>query len=47
MDEEKLKTVCSSIARAVQKYLASEEHRKEFERWYEERYGKSYEWRKQ
>lgn len=47
MDEVKLKTTCSAIARAVQKYMADEEHRKEFERWYEERYKRKYEWRKQ
>lgn len=44
---EELRSVCSMIAKAVQKYMADEEHRKEFERWYEMKYGRKYEWRKQ
>lgn len=44
---EELRSVCFMIAKAVQRYMVDEEHRKEFERWYEERYGRKYEWRKQ
>lgn len=34
------------IAQRVRDYFKDEDHRAEFERWYEERYGKKYAWKK-
>lgn len=47
MDDQKLKLVATTIARCVQKYMAIQENREAFERWYENVYHKTYEWRKQ
>lgn len=38
--------LCLLLAQKVREYYADEEHRKKFERWYEERYGTKYEWKK-
>lgn len=40
-----LKAVSSLLARKVREYFETPEHRKEFEKWYEQRYGKAYQWR--
>lgn len=32
------------LARSVREYFKDEKNRKEFEHWYEQRYGKPYEW---
>ena len=34
------------LARTVSRYLQSAEHRREFEAWYEQTYGKKYTWKK-
>lgn len=34
------------LARTVSQHLQSEEHRREFEVWYEKTYGKKYIWKK-
>ena len=39
------KAVSSLLARSVREYFKDENHRKEFELWYERRYGKPYEWK--
>lgn len=33
------------LARSVREYFGDETHRQEFERWYEKRCGKKYEWK--
>lgn len=35
-----------SVAGKVREYFSDEQHRREFETWYEERYGKKYEWKR-
>lgn len=34
------------LAKKVSRYLEIEEHRREFEEWYEKTYGKKYVWKK-
>lgn len=36
---------CDILMRKVSDYYKDEEHRKQFEKWYREKYGKEYEWR--
>ncbi len=38
--------LCSVLADRVKGYFKDEENRKKFEIWYQEKYGKPYEWRK-
>lgn len=38
--------LCSVLADRVKEYFTTEENRKRFEVWYEEKYGKPYQWRK-
>ena len=33
------------VSKKVQAYFQDEEHRKEFEIWYQKKYGKPYQWR--
>lgn len=42
---KEMETVCKTIAKCVQRYMANEENRRNFEIWYEQNYGKKYEWR--
>jgi len=35
-----------TVAEKVREYFKSAEHRREFEIWYERRYGKKYQWKK-
>lgn len=37
--------LCSLLIQRVKEYFQDPEHRKEFEEWYKEEYGKNYEWR--
>lgn len=37
--------LCSLLAERVKAYFQDPEHRKEFEDWYKQKYGKDYEWR--
>lgn len=39
-----LKALASGVAERVSKYFQDPQHRKEFEAWYLERYGKPYKW---
>lgn len=41
--EDKVET--SRLCEKVQAYFQDEEHRKEFEIWYQKKYGKPYQWR--
>lgn len=34
------------LAQKVRTYFKDEQHRREFEDWYEQRYGKKYKWKK-
>ncbi len=34
------------VAKTVTKYFSDESHRKEFEEWYFQKYGKPYQWKK-
>lgn len=34
------------LAQRVREFFMDEQHRREFETWYEERYGKKYEWKR-
>lgn len=36
---------CDILMRKVSDYFKNEEHRKQFEEWYRQKYGKEYEWR--
>lgn len=38
--------LCSVLVDKVKEYFTNEENRKKFELWYEQKYGKPYEWRK-
>ena len=40
-----LERVCKTIAKCVQRHMAQEENRRRFELWYEQTYGKKYEWK--
>lgn len=33
------------LAQTVREYFKDEEHRKEFETWYEQKYGRKYQWK--
>lgn len=39
------KHFCSILMKKVEDYFRDEEHRKQFENWYRNKYGKDYEWR--
>ena len=39
------KPIAALLARKVEAYFQDEEHRKQFEEWYRQKYGKDYEWR--
>ena len=39
------KALALLLAQEVREYFKDPEHRKEFERWYLEKYGKPYEWK--
>lgn len=38
------KAFSSLLARSVREYFKDEENRREFENWYEQKYGKPYKW---
>lgn len=38
------KAFSSLLARSVREYFKDEENRRKFENWYEQKYGKPYEW---
>lgn len=40
-----LTTFAHALVRRVHAYYQDPEHRKEFEDWYKQKYGKEYEWR--
>ena len=46
LNDKRMKSFCRDLARRVQRYYADEEHRKEFEEWYFQEYGKQYKWKK-
>ncbi len=37
--------LCKLLVEKVSQYLQDEEHRKEFEKWYFQKYGKKYKWK--
>lgn len=37
--------ICDVLMSKVREYFRDEEHRKAFEEWYRQKYGKEYEWR--
>ena len=39
-----LNTLCSLLTQRAKAYYQDPEHRKEFETWFKEKYGKDYEW---
>ena len=39
------KPICSILHKKVEDYFRDEEHRRQFEEWYKQKYGKSYIWR--
>lgn len=39
------KPFCTILAKKVEDYFRDETHRKQFEEWYKQKYGKEYEWR--
>lgn len=41
-----MNALCSVLIEEVKAYYQDPEHRKEFERWYKETYGKDHEWRR-
>lgn len=43
---KQMNSFCRELRRRVRKYLDDGKHRKEFEEWYLEKYGKPYQWRK-
>lgn len=47
MDTEKrLNSFCRNLRRTVRRYLDNPDHRREFEEWYLQKYGKPYQWKK-
>lgn len=46
LEESTKKRIGRLLAKTVSRYLKDEEHRREFEKWYFDRYGKEYQWRK-
>lgn len=42
---EEKPSFCTILMKKVEDYFQDEEHRKQFEEWYREKYGKDYEWR--
>ncbi len=40
------KAVSLLLAQRVREFFVDEQHRREFEAWYEKRYGKKYEWKR-
>ena len=44
--QAQLKSLGMTLARNVREYFRDANHRKEFEKWYYERYGKHYKWNK-
>lgn len=50
MDEpvqKRMNSFCRELRRRVRRYYADREHRKEFEEWYFQKYGKQYQWKKE
>lgn len=45
--EKQLNRFCRMLRRTVRRYLDDKKHRKEFEKWYLDKYGKPYEWKKE
>lgn len=43
---KRMNSFCRELLKKVLDYLQDEEHRKEFEKWYLQKYGKPYEWKK-
>ena len=39
------KYICPVIVRKVQDYFKVDEHKRAYEKWYKEKYGKNYQWR--
>lgn len=46
VDPWMLQDLATELAHKVRVYFTDPEHRKEFEKWYEERYGKKYVWKR-
>ena len=44
--ETQAKAFGMTLAEKVREYFKDAEHRKEFETWYEKKYGKKYQWKK-
>jgi len=42
-----MNSFCRELRRRVRRYYADREHRKEFEEWYFQKYGKQYQWKKE
>ncbi|MCD8189506.1 MAG: hypothetical protein LUD78_04685 [Clostridiales bacterium] len=41
--EEEQRVVCSILAKKVKEYYRDPEHQRQFEEWYQQKYGKPYE----
>ena len=37
--------LCAVLMKKVEDYFQDEKHKKQFEKWYREKYGKNYEWK--
>ena len=44
--EKQLNSFCRMLRRTVRRYLDDKKHRKDFEKWYLDKYGKPYKWKK-
>lgn len=39
------KPLCPILMKKVEEYFQDEEHKRQFEEWYRQKYGKDYEWK--
>lgn len=46
ISHKRMNSFCRELMRKVRQYYSNGEHRKEFEEWYLQKYGKPYEWKK-
>lgn len=46
IDHKRMDSFCRELVRRVRRYYNDKEHRREFEEWYLQNYGKPYEWMK-
>ena len=45
INSDKFEVFAFVLAKRVEKYFQDDEHKRQFEEWYREKYGKEYEWR--